>query len=196
MSSVTAPPVGQRHSTKTQQSNGDAPESLVRGMVSLNSKLDLKQLELLNATDDSSVRSLFEVDSKAVIESDSDEQLMIYAPFQESIKAHTIVIRANEVHFAPSQLRLYVNRPNILSFDDVDSLPATQCMNEISYDDKGVALVTLRFVKFQKVNSIVIFVERNIGGGEVTKLCSIEFLGEVSPTNSSGIVQKVEHDHD
>lgn len=179
--------------------NSDTSASLVKGMISLRSKLDIKQLELLNAANTSSVRDLFDSASTSkTIESDCDEQLMIYIPFQESVKTHSLVIRVNpeETNHAPSHLRVFLNRPNCLSFDDVDRIPATQIINDVSYDDKGVAVVGLRFVKFQKVNSLVIFIEKNAGSEDVTKLQNIEVLGDVSANNSSGVVQKIDHDHD
>lgn len=184
----------------TISATSGAGPSLVRGMVSLNEKLDIKQLEILNATDSSSVRALLDPKSKSVTKSDSDEQLMIYLPFQESIKAHSIVVRVNpeSLAHAPSALQIFVNRPNILSFEDVGSVPATQQFTEgdISYNGDGEALITLRYVKFQKVNSLVIFVEQNKSEDDVTIIRSLEILGAVEATNSSGVVKKIDHDHD
>ncbi|CCG83499.1 Thioredoxin-like I protein Txl1 [Taphrina deformans PYCC 5710] len=185
-----------KYIAETNASQGN--QSLVRGMISLNTKLDFKQVELLNATESASARGLLDPTSKHAVNSDSDEQLMLYVPFQESVKAHSIVLRcqADSLNSAPSRLQIFANRPNILSFDDVNSIAPTQTIDEITYDTNGVALVTLRFVKFQKVNNLVLFIEQNHGEQEVTSLFSIEFLGEVSPTNSSGVVQKIDHDHD
>ena len=171
-------------------------------MISLNDKLDLKQLEISNAagSDTAFLRALIDPSSKSVIKSDTDEQLMIYLPFQESVKAHSIILRTNpeSLDKAPSKLQIFINRPNILSFDDVGSLTATQeiSSNEINYNDQGEANIPLRFVKFQKTTSLVIFVEENQGGDDETVLRSLEILGEVGTANSSGVVTKIDHDHD
>lgn len=175
--------------------------TLVRGMISLNDKIDVKQLEMLNATEASSVRHLFDPSSKSLVKSDSDEQLMLYVPFQESSKVHSLVVRINpeQEQHAPAAIHIFVNRPNILSFEDVDSLPATQVIgtDEIQFDKTtGECIIALRYVKFQKVNSLVIFIEQNKGEEDCTMLRNMEFLGTVEATNSSGVVKKMEHDHD
>lgn len=173
-----------------------AAPSQVKGMMSLNSKIDVKQLEILNLDSSSVVRDLIDTTSDSLISSDSDQQLMIFLPFQESIKIHSIVVRVDPAALdtAPSELQLFANRPNILTFDDVESIPATQkiASNEIVYDESGEALIGLRYVKFQKVNSLVIFVEQNKEDEEVTIIRSIEILGSVEATNSSGVVKKLE----
>lgn len=180
-------------------SGGSGSKEYVKGMTNLNDKIDLKQLEIANAVDASAVRNLFDPASRSVVKSDSDEQLMIYIPFQESLRVHSLVFRVDKdsMEHAPVEFELYANRPTILSFDDVGSVPSTQSIsnNEVRYNDEGEALVNLRFVKFQRCNSLVIFVQQNQGEDEVTSLRGIEIIGEVGAANSSGVVQKIDHDH-
>lgn len=170
--------------------------TLVKGMISLNSKIDIKQLEILNLDAASVARGLVDPSSTSTVASDSDQQLMIYLPFQESVKVHSIVLRTDPAALAsaPAEIQIFANRPNILGFDDVDSIPATQRLasNEIVYDESGQALVGLRYVKFQKVNSLVLFVDQNKEEEEITTLRSIEILGSVESSNSSGVVKKIE----
>lgn len=81
---------------------GDLP----RGYNDVTDQVDTKGLELLNADSDfGSVRVLFD-DSKPTalangkahegskdwVESDTDEQLMLYIPFMASIKVHTLQV--------------------------------------------------------------------------------------------------------
>lgn len=173
--------------------------TLVRGMIVLNDKIDVKQLEVLNLDSSSVLRSLIDPSSTESISSETDEQLMIYLSFQESVKVHSIRLRVDpgRLSYAPAELRIFANRPNILTFDDVDAIPSTQKIStsDILYDGEGAAIVGLRYVKFQKVNSLVIFVERNGGEEEVTMMRSIEFLGSFEAANSSGVVKKIE-DHE
>jgi hypothetical protein len=58
--------------------------------------------------------------------------------------------------YRPKTLRLFINRPNAIGFDEAESVEATQEieLTETSYDSEGTAIVNLRFVKFQRVNSI------------------------------------------
>jgi thioredoxin len=168
--------------------------SSTSGAGSLNGNIDIKQLEMSNATDESNVRNLFDTSSKTVVKSDSDEQLMLYIPFQESCKVSSLVLRANpeKLDHAPSKLKLFVNKPNILSFDDAMSLPSTQDIEDIQYNTKGEATVQLRYVKFQKVISLVVFIEGNQGDEDVTMLQSIDIQGEIGANNASGTIKKVE----
>lgn len=81
---------------------------LPRGYTDISDSIDVRGLELLNADDTHfSVRTLFNKskpsalskekassDEKDWVESDTDEQLLLYAPFNSAIKLHTI-----QVHF-------------------------------------------------------------------------------------------------
>ena len=58
----------------------------------------------------------------------------------------------------PKTLRLFINRSNAIDFDEAESTEPTQVLelSESSYDAEGLALVNLRFVKFQRVNSLTV----------------------------------------
>ena len=124
---------------------------------------------------------------------------MLYIPFQESLKIHTIILRVSpeQAEKAPASIKLFVNRSTILSFDDAANIPATQAIEtkDITYNQDGEALVPLRFVKFQRCNSIVMFIDANKSDDEETHLQGIELIGEVCAANSSGVVQKIDHEH-
>lgn len=83
---------------------GDLP----KGYGDVTDQVDVKSLELLNADDAfGTVRVLFEsakpsaldkkgkshLEAKDWIESDTDEQLMLYAQFQAQLKIHTVQVR-------------------------------------------------------------------------------------------------------
>lgn len=79
---------------------------LPRGYSDVTDSIDVKGLELLNSDDEfGSVRTLFDdskpsaLDSKGKagekkdwVESDTDEQLMLYIPFQNTLKVHTLQV--------------------------------------------------------------------------------------------------------
>ena len=56
----------------------------------------------------------------------------------------------------PKTLRLFINRSNAIDFDEAESVEPTQEieLQESSYDSEGLVLINLRFVKFQRVNSL------------------------------------------
>lgn len=83
-----------------------ASSALPRGYNDVTNQVDLKGLELLNADQEfGTVRTLVDdkkpsaldnkgkaSDSKDWVESDTDEQLMLFIPFQATLKIHTIQV--------------------------------------------------------------------------------------------------------
>jgi hypothetical protein len=83
-------------------------------------------------------------------------------------------------------VNLYVNREN-LGFEDCDDVEATQTLTLTTEDLRESAPATqLKFVKYQRVKTLTIYIEDN-QGGEVTALGGIKFFGRVrqrlSPCN-------------
>jgi PITH domain len=56
----------------------------------------------------------------------------------------------------PKTLRLYNNHRNAIGFDEAEETQATQEieLSESSYNEEGTAIINLRFVKFQRVNTL------------------------------------------
>ena len=80
---------------------------------------------------------------------------------------------------APSNVRVFMNKPN-LAFDEAEDTPSTQdfCLSEVDNNLSGGAqLVPLKFVKFQNVTSLQLFVMENIGGDEMTEIRGLEVFG-------------------
>lgn len=78
---------------------------LPRGYTDISDAVDVRGLELLNADTDFSVRTLFNkskpsalnkspstTDEKDWVESDTDEQLLLFAPFNSATKLHTLQV--------------------------------------------------------------------------------------------------------
>ena len=135
------------------------------------------------------------------VESDTDEQLMIYLPFQSILKVHSLHLTAHapesdddEPPSRPKTIKVYVNRPQILSFDDADGTPPTQeiTLSEKDWNpDTNTAKVDLRFVKFQNVTSLVLFIAESEGDNEKVRLDRIRIIGE-SGEKRDGKIQKIE----
>ncbi|CAB54816.1 Thioredoxin-like I protein Txl1 [Schizosaccharomyces pombe] len=173
-------------------SSSSAP---VKGFASLQGCIENPQLECLNQQDDHDLKSAFNSNPSSFLESDVDEQLMIYIPFLEVVKVHSIAITPvkGETSSAPKTIKLYINQPNNLSFEDAESFTPTQVIEDIVYEqDDQPTIIPLRFVKFQRVNSLVIFIYSNVGEEETTKISRLELFGEPVGDSSKGKLQKVE----
>ncbi|KAF1824581.1 thioredoxin [Dissoconium aciculare CBS 342.82] len=139
-----------------------------------------------------------EGEAKDWIESDTDEQLMLFMPFQASIKLHTIHLTSVPVDddeiTRPKTVRLYSNRSHVLGFDEAEDTAATQVI-EIQESDwdatTHTAKLELRYVKFQNISSLVMFVEDGDGDGEKTRLDRIRLFGETGEKRAMGKLEKI-----
>jgi len=209
----------------SSSSSGNGPwrgSDLPRGYSDVTDQVDIRGLDLLNA--DSSfggARALFDTSKpssldfgkgkskagdtnakKDWVESDTDEQLMLYIPFQSSLKVHTLHLTSlppkpdddDETPMRPRTIQLYTNRAHNLGFEEAEDIPATQKIELIpqSWDEKtGTARVELRFVKFQNVTSLVVFVVDGEGDGERVRVDRIRIIGESGEKREMGKLEKI-----
>lgn len=76
----------------------------------------------------------------------------------------------------PTKIHIYVNREN-LGFEDCEDVDPTQSLELTAADLKEDSeAILLKFVKFQRVKSITLFIEDN-AGGEVTALGGLKIYG-------------------
>ena len=197
--------------------------SLPRGYKDVTEEVDLRGLELLNADAEfGGARELFEarrpsaLDSKGKgkeekegedkgkrrdwVESDTDAQLMLFVPFQSTLKVHSLHVTSlspsegEEEVVRPRTIELYTNRAHTLGFDEAESVPETQRIELKPGDwdkETGTARVELRFVKFQNVTSLVIFVVDGEGDGERTRIDRIRLIGESGEKREMGKLEKI-----
>ena len=177
-------------------------------------EVDVSNLDLLNASSDfGNARTLFNgtkpssLDQKAQetnkdwVESDTDEQLMLFVPFRAILKVHTLQITSippkesdDEIPMRPKTLKIYSNRPNNLGFEEADDMAETQMieLSEGDWDEKtGTANVELRFVKFQNATSLVIYVVDGDGDGERVRIDRVRIVGERGEKRDPGKLQKM-----
>jgi PITH domain len=89
----------------------------------------------------------------------------------------------------PNKVHLYVNREN-LGFEDCDDVDPTQTLNLTAEDVKNP--IPLKFVKYQRVKSLTIFIEDN-QGDDVTALGGIKIYGRpVASTNMADFKKQPE----
>ncbi|KAJ1722452.1 hypothetical protein LPJ53_003136 [Coemansia erecta] len=170
-------------------SNGEAGQSAygVLGHIDLTSVVLKTQSECLNQNDSKPLENVW-AKNDSVLESDVDEQMVLHVAFNQPIKLHSIMLRA-PLENAPRSIKIFANRTDI-GFDDADSAEPTQEieMTEEMYKSGGV--VGLRYVRFQNVNSVSIFVADNLGDEDVTAITQLAFIGTaVNTANMSDIKQ-------
>lgn len=144
-----------------------------------------------------------QADAKDWVESDTDEQLMLYIPFQSTLKIQSIHLTSlpedtddDEKPSRPKVVKIYTNRPHILGFDEAeDAQPAQEItLSEKDWDSKtGTAKVDLRIVKFTNVSSVVLFVVESEGDNEKVRLDRIRIIGE-SGEKRDGKIEKIASD--
>jgi hypothetical protein len=189
---------------------------LPRGYKDVTDQVDVRGLDLLNADSDfGDARGLFantkptsldgkskaqEGDKKDWVESDTDEQLMLYMPFMSTLKVHTLHITSlpdaeqDDAPMRPKTIQVYSNRAHVLGFDEAEGIPATQSIELRAQDwdaKTGTAKVELRFVKFQNVTSLVVFVVDGDGDGERVRIDRLRVVGETGEKRDMGKLEKV-----
>ncbi|XP_075257859.1 thioredoxin-like protein 1 [Convolutriloba macropyga] len=161
----------------------DAPP----GMQCINSLINKAEFECLNEDGGNPGINCLTTDSAAVTKSDCDEQLLLRIGFQQPIKLHSIRIDPSQsggIDEAPKELGLYANVSSSLDFDTIESCPVSQQLVLNKEDVLKEKPVELKFVKFQNVNSLTVFIKSNFGGGDITSLKLLALYGiPVNQTN-------------
>jgi PITH domain len=129
---------------------------------------------------------------------------MLFIPFQSTLKVHSLHFTSlpsstdeDDVTLRPKTVKIYKNRAQILGFDEADDSIATQEIELSSRDwdpKTGTAKAELRFVNFQNVTSLVIFVVDGDGNGDETRLDRVRIIGETGEKRDPGKLEKIGED--
>ena len=161
-------------------------------MVDLEDKVNWANCEALNKTSQSSLQNVLKQGLRdqetLLLESDADEQLLLRVAFKSRVKLHSISVSGPGDGRAPKALALFVNRPN-LDFGDTESMQATQEL-ELSSDQLGQRL-DLKFVSFQAVDHLTVFVRTNQGDAESSALSNLQIWGAQVHTTNMGDFKRV-----
>lgn len=141
----------------------------------LNSSIDKKQMVCLNQNVKMSWQNLFDDKADTYLESDVDEQLLLEIPFNQTVKIQALKFEASDLDYAPKKVRLFINR-NSVGFDEIESLNPVQELVLTPENLKGEP-IQLRYVLFQRVTTLVIFIESNQGDNDVTRLNKLSIIG-------------------
>ena len=213
-------------STDSGASDGPASSSssgswrgatLPLGYRDVTDQVDTRGLEILNVDPElGNVRTLFDLGKPSAmttpggekgrkdwVESDTDEQLMLFMPFLSTLKVHTLHITSlppspSEDPMRPKTLRLYTNTAHNLGFEQAEDTEPTQEIEvkSESWDkENGTVRVELRFVKFQKCNSMVVFFVDGEGSGEKIRVDRVRVVGEETGMKRDvGKLEKIGHE--
>ncbi|KAJ6224167.1 hypothetical protein RDWZM_002712 [Blomia tropicalis] len=161
-----------------------ASDSPVSGYLDLSSFINQSQSECLNESDTNNLKHALLAGSGFYLESDCDEQLIINLAFNQPVKLHSLKLLAPAEN-GPKSIKLFINQPRTLDFDQATSMEAVQKIDVDCNDLVNSTPIPLRFVKFQNVQNLIMFVENNQNNSEVTRIDNISFIG--SPINATNM---------
>lgn len=92
----------------------------------------------------------------------------------------------------PEVIHLYTNKPHNLDFSEADDTPPTQAitLTESDWNPDGTANISLRFVKFQNITSLILYVNKGAGDGETVRLDRVRLIGESGEKREMGRLEK------
>ncbi|KAI6150957.1 DUF1000-domain-containing protein [Pisolithus tinctorius] len=173
-----------------------------RDNISLLEHLDISQVNCLNEQQQHDLKSIVASrkinppESSAYLASDADEQLLVNICFNQAVRIRTLVIKTKEEEKGPKNIKLRINNPSI-SFSDVEDAADNTFSQVVKLSREDVTEgrpIPLRFVRFQSVSSLHIFVESNQGGGDQTRIDAIDVMGiPVEATKDLSGLKEEEH---
>ncbi|KAI8091923.1 PITH domain-containing protein [Thamnidium elegans] len=180
-----------QHSGETGSgSTSAAPKKSVGvpGYVDLTEYITPNQMDALNQKEEHNVKNIFK-DDDTFLESDVDEQLIISVPFNQPVKLHSLKFKVPNADQAPKTIKIYANR-QVLGFDDADSVKETQTIELTPENFEENAVVNLRFVKYQNITHIMLFIVDNQEDEETTKIQQLTFVGVPVESTNMGDLNK------
>jgi len=140
--------------------------------------VDVTNVECLNEKPMENIVQMFR-SSTGLLQSDTDEQLLMNIPFRQAVKVHSIVFVAPNDGRRPHGVKFFVNN-RIMDFSIAEdsNLPTQQVELKWEQNDGRLkAIIQTKFVKFQDVNNICIFIQSNAENVPTTAVHSITFVG-------------------
>jgi hypothetical protein len=143
-----------------------------QGLMDLSIFMLKDMSECLNEDDEHTLKHCL---GEGYLASDCDEQLIISVQFNQAVKIHSIIMKAPADN-GPKTLKLFINQPNF-SFDQLSSTIAVQELQLNPKDLANESMINLRFVKFQNVQNLVMFIVDNQSGSERTVIQELKLIG-------------------
>ncbi|RWS28402.1 thioredoxin-like protein 1 [Leptotrombidium deliense] len=175
---------------KVQELLGSATEESasntgVPGQIDLLSLIAKSDCECLNESDEHPLSHCLSSTKSQYLESDCDEQLIINLGFSQSVKLHSIKIQG-PIENGPKTIKFFINQPRTIGFDQAEAMDCVQMLELTPKELVDGSTIPLRYVKFQNVQNLQLFVKDNQNGTETTRINYICLVGSpVSTTNMS-----------
>lgn len=157
-------------------------ETVVKGQIDLLSCINKAHCECLNESDEHSLDGAL-TSQGGFLESDCDEQLIVAISFNQVVKLHSLRITGPKEN-GPKTVKLFKNQPGTLDFDSADSMEAIQTI-DLSPEDLQDGVIQLRYVRFQDVSSVTLFIKDNQDGSDKTHIDYLGFIG--TPVNATNM---------
>jgi len=162
----------------------------VGSYVDLTPHIDFKKSECLNESDTHTFRKALKKDEEGHLESDCDEQLLLTVTFQQPVRIHSLLIQGPSNGQAPKNVKLFINTTS-MDFDGAENGKSVQEFELTAESTAEGAQIPLKYVKFQNVNSLTIFVKDNQGDEEITVIERIGILGQLKEKSDMNEFKRV-----
>lgn len=149
-----------------------------------NGAINQDGIECLNEDQNHPAANLFRGGDDCFLQNDTsvDQQLLIKVPLRQPVKLNGLRIVGKDADTAPKEVKVFVNKPHI-GFQEAEDEEPTQAF-ELDPKECNIGLgcdsqhiIPLKFVKFQNVTHITVFVAENNGDNEATKMRALELYG-------------------
>lgn len=161
-----------------------------RGYVELNALVNQAGCECLNGSDDHGLENSL-VRDDSFLESDCDEQLLISMAFNQPVRLYALRIIGPGDGHAPRSLKIFINQTRSMDFDEAERCEATQSLQLTPEELTDESSIQLRYVKFQHVNNVTVFVKDNQGGEDTTRICYLSFIGTTVQATNMGDFKRI-----
>ena len=143
--------------------------------IDLVEQIDRARSYALNAATD--FKNIFQPDERFVLASDADEQLILHIEFKQKVTltGFNVYCVDGDDEKAPREVALFSNCVNP-GFDSLEDAKPTEEFDLRAPDLAKDTTSNLRMVKFQKLDSVTIFVKDN-NGGETTSINNFSVYG-------------------
>ncbi|XP_075988442.1 thioredoxin-like [Anticarsia gemmatalis] len=163
-------------------------DSAVAGHMDLATFITKNECECLNEADNHPFINCLS-SGGGYLASDCDEQLIINITFNQVVKLHSLKIKG-PADKGPKSVKIFINQPRTLDFDQASGNSSKQDL-ELTPSDLEGNPVPLKFVKFQSVQNIQLFIKDNQSGGDVTQIDHLAFYGSPICTTNMGEFKRV-----
>jgi len=186
-------------SVETVTTSGDSQNTTSKsdipvGQLDLLDCIEKPQVECLNQNKEHPVVNVFSTNNE-YLESDCDPQLLIHIPFTQAVRIHSLGFHQLDLKRAPRTIKLFVNK-STMDFSSAETTPSTQDIQLTEQQVSGKQLIPLKYVKFQNVNSITIFVVDNFSSdsddeSDTTAIKHIRIIGTPVQTTKMSEFKRV-----